>query len=289
MPTTTDHVGRLLCDRGQISVRCAIEACYIRKYVFLQVQCQEPIIAICLVDLMDFFFVLPEVSFMSTDSQQLLCQDMQKNCSYQQKTHYLLLMMLCKILWIAVTRLRRTWTGLSQASKPTDPMSTEQEPHDRGNHSKLSFVHIWESNLPTLPQRLLRNSVRPYRFWSVVHAIPGQPSLLRCYCSCGPASWPRATYVTSPCAHCWLQARVFSFKLELWSMAAAAQDGRTDGPHKNPIQPSRGCTVLYVRCAESTVGRWGNAVALPVCYSDFFPTLVFGLRASYCCNYFMVC
>jgi hypothetical protein len=117
--------------------------------------------------------VLPEVSFMSTDSQQLLCQDMQKNCSYQQKTHYLLLMMLCKILWIAVTRLRRTWTGLSQASKPTNPMtmSTEQEPQDRGNHSKLSFVHIWESNLPTLPQRLLRHSVRPYRFWSVVHAM----------------------------------------------------------------------------------------------------------------------
>ncbi|KAL5653499.1 hypothetical protein ACJX0J_038957 [Zea mays] len=42
---------------------CAIEACHIRKYVFFffQVQCQEPIIAICLVDLMDFFLVLPEV------------------------------------------------------------------------------------------------------------------------------------------------------------------------------------------------------------------------------------
>jgi hypothetical protein len=89
MPTTTDHVGRLLCDRGQISVRCAIEACYIRKYVFLQVQCQEPIIAICLVDLMDFFFVLPEVSFMSTDSQQLLCQDMQKKLFISTETHYL--------------------------------------------------------------------------------------------------------------------------------------------------------------------------------------------------------
>ncbi|AQL09719.1 Type IV inositol polyphosphate 5-phosphatase 7 [Zea mays] len=36
-----------------------------------------------------------------------------------------------EILWIAATRLRWTWTGLSQASKPTDPMSTEQEPHDR--------------------------------------------------------------------------------------------------------------------------------------------------------------
>lgn len=59
-----------------------------------------------------------------------------------------------------------------------------------------------------------------------------------------------------------IEARVFSFKLELWSMAAAAQDGRTDGPHKNPIQPSRGCTVLYVRCAESTVGRCRTPVGI---------------------------
>jgi hypothetical protein len=202
-----------------------------------------------------------------------------------------LLIMLCKILWIAATRLRWTWTGLD-CLKLRSPRTIWAQNRN----------HMIEVTIQSCPLCTSGNQISPLFHkgccgipldrivcGQLSMLYPGQPSLLRCYCSCGPASWSRATYVTSPCAHCWLQARVFSFKLELWSMAAAAQDGRTDGPHKNPIQPSRGCTVLYVRCAESTVGRWGNAVALPVCYSDFFPTLVFGLRASYCCNYFMVC
>ena len=84
--------------------------------------------------------------------------------------------------------------------------------------------------------------------------------LLQCYYSCGPGSWSRATYVTSPCVHCFLQAW---FSLLSRSMATAEVGWTTRDVFLWKVQRwQESSPRVAVRVQKHF--RWGKTVAWPL-------------------------